>query len=308
MGKLKHSKFKNTGILFELLVRQIAADTLSDKTCYATQIIKRHFKKGSELTKELKLYQALTKENFDSQYKAQEFLNIILKERAKLNEGSLRREKYNLIKSIKESYMIDDFFKYRVSNYKELASAYKLFENTETDSPRDYIECKNTIFEAITQSDVQIVNEATDKEYTSQPKEVRMLAYKFLVDSFNSKYTTLSESQPKEVRMLAYKFLVDSFNSKYTTLSESQQNILRNYINNVDNSGKLRNFVIKEVKNLKSQFSKVEISDKVSQIKLNETINLMDNISKSKVINENQVLSLLRYHELLQELRRVSNV
>lgn len=281
MGKLKHSKFKNTGILFELLVRQIAADTLSDKTCYATQIIKRHFKKGSELTKELKLYQALTKENFDSQYKAQEFLNIILKERAKLNEGSLRREKYNLIKSIKESYMIDDFFKYRVSNYKELASAYKLFENTETDSPRDYIECKNTIFEAITQSDVQIVNEATDKEYTSQPKEVRMLAYKFLVDSFNS---------------------------KYTTLSESQQNILRNYINNVDNSGKLRNFVIKEVKNLKSQFSKVEISDKVSQIKLNETINLMDNISKSKVINENQVLSLLRYHELLQELRRVSNV
>ena len=281
MGKLKHSKFKNTGILFELLVRQIAADTLSDKTCYATQIIKRHFKKGSELTKELKLYQALTKENFDSQYKAQEFLNIILKERAKLNEGSLRREKYNLIKSIKESYMIDDFFKYRVSNYKELASAYKLFENTETDSPRDYIECKNTIFEAITQSDVQIVTETTDKEYTSQPKEVRMLAYKFLVDSFNS---------------------------KYTTLSESQKNILRNYINNVDNSGKLRNFVIKEVKNLKSQFSKVEISDKVSQIKLNETINLMDNISKSKVINENQVLSLLRYHELLQELRRVSNV
>jgi hypothetical protein len=281
MGKLKHSKFKNTGILFELLVRQIAADTLSDKTCYATQIIKRHFKKGSELTKELKLYQALTKENFDSQYKAQEFLNIILKERAKLNEGSLRREKYNLIKSIKESYMIDDFFKYRVSNYKELASAYKLFENTETDSPRDYIECKNTIFEAITQSDVQIVTETTDKEYTSQPKEVRMLAYKFLVDSFNS---------------------------KYTTLSESQKNILRNYINNVDNSGKLRTFVIKEVKNLKSQFSKVEISDKVSQIKLNETINLMDNISKSKVINENQVLSLLRYHELLQELRRVSNV
>lgn len=173
------------------------------------------------------------------------------------------------------------FFKYRVSNYKELASAYKLFENTETDSPRDYIECKNTIFEAITQSDVQIVTETTDKEYTSQPKEVRMLAYKFLVDSFNS---------------------------KYTTLSESQKNILRNYINNVDNSGKLRNFVIKEVKNLKSQFSKVEISDKVSQIKLNETINLMDNISKSKVINENQVLSLLRYHELLQELRRVSNV
>jgi len=281
MAKLKHSKFKNTGILFELLVRQIASDTLSDKTCYATQIIKRHFRKGSELTKELNLYQALTKENFDSQYKAQEFLNIILKERAKLNESSLRREKYNLIKSIKESYAIDDFFKYRVSNYKELASAYKLFEHSESDSPKDYVDCKTTIFEAITQKDVEIVTESENKEYTAQPKEVRMLAYKFLVDSFNSKYSNLSESQKK---------------------------VLRTYINNIDNSKKLRTFVLSEIKRLKSEFNKVKITDKVSKIKLTETINLIDNITTAKVINENQILSLLRYHELLQELRRVSNV
>lgn len=281
MAKLKHSKFKNTGILFELLVRQIASDTLSDKTCYATQIIKRHFRKGSELTKELNLYQALTKENFDSQYKAQEFLNIILKERAKLNESSLRREKYNLIKSIKESYAIDDFFKYRVSNYKELASAYKLFERSESDSPKDYVDCKTTIFEAITQKDVEIVTESENKEYTAQPKEVRMLAYKFLVDSFNSKYSNLSESQKK---------------------------VLRTYINNIDNSKKLRTFVLSEIKRLKSEFNKVKITDKVSKIKLTETINLIDNITTAKVINENQILSLLRYHELLQELRRVSNV
>ena len=281
MAKLKHSKFKNTGILFELLVRQIASDTLSDKTCYATQIIKRHFRKGSELTKELNLYQALTKENFDSQYKAQEFLNIILKERAKLNESSLRREKYNLIKSIKESYAIDDFFKYRVSNYKELASAYKLFEHSESDSPKDYVNCKTTIFESITQKDVEIVTESESKEYTTQPKEVRMLAYKFLVDSFNSKYSNLSESQKK---------------------------VLRTYINNIDNSKKLRTFVLSEIKRLKSEFNKVKITDKVSKIKLTETINLIDNITTAKVINENQILSLLRYHELLQELRRVSNV
>ena len=103
MAKLKHSKFKNTGILFELLVRQIASDTLSDKKCYATEIIKKHFRKGSQIARELELYQALTKENFDSEYKAQEFVNIILKERAKLNESTLKREKYNLIKSIKAS-------------------------------------------------------------------------------------------------------------------------------------------------------------------------------------------------------------
>ena len=277
MSKLKHSKFKNTGILFELLVRQIASDTLSDKTCYATQIIKRHFKKGSQLATELKLYQALTKENFDSQYKAQEFLNIVLKERAKLNESNLRREKYNLIKSIKDSYAIEDFFKYRVNNYKELASAYKLFEHTESTSPKEYVECKNTIFEAITTEKVVIKEEVSNKEYSKQPKEVRLLAYKFLVDSFNS---------------------------KYSSLSESQQLILKNYIENIDNSGKLRKFVVSEVAWLKRELKSIKLKDKVTQIKLNETINLIRELTKHKVVNENQILALLRYNQLLEELRR----
>lgn len=277
MSKLKHSKFKNTGILFELLVRQIASDTLSDNTCYATQIIKKHFRKGSQLATELKLYQALTKENFDSQYKAQEFLNIVLKERAKLNETNLKREKYNLIKSIKDSYVIEDFFKYRVNNYKELASAYKLFEHTESNSPKEYVDCKNTIFEAITTEKVVIKEQVTNKEYSNQPKEVRLLAYKFLVDSFNS---------------------------KYSSLSESQQLILKNYIENIDNSGKLRKFIVSEVARLKRELKSIKLKDKVTQIKLNETINLIRELTKHKVVNENQILALLRYNQLLEELRR----
>ena len=277
MSKLKHSKFKNTGILFELLVRQIASDTLSDKTCYATQIIKKHFKRGSQLATELKLYQALTKENFDSKYKAQEFLNIVLKERAKLNETNLKREKYNLIKSIKDSYVIEDFFKYRVNNYKELASAYKLFEHTESNSPKEYVDCKNTIFEAITTEKVVIKEQVTNKEYSNQPKEVRLLAYKFLVDSFNS---------------------------KYSSLSESQQLILKNYIENIDNSGKLRKFIVSEVARLKRELKSIKLKDKVTQIKLNETINLIRELTKHKVVNENQILALLRYNQLLEELRR----
>ena len=277
MSKLKHSKFKNTGILFELLVRQIASDTLSDNTCYATQIIKKHFRKGSQLATELKLYQALTKENFDSKYKAQEFLNIVLKERAKLNETNLKREKYNLIKSIKDSYVIEDFFKYRVNNYKELASAYKLFEHTESNSPKEYVDCKNTIFEAITTEKVVIKEQVANKEYSNQPKEVRLLAYKFLVDSFNS---------------------------KYSSLSESQQLILKNYIENIDNSGKLRKFIVSEVARLKRELKSIKLKDKVTQIKLNETINLIRELTKHKVVNENQILALLRYNQLLEELRR----
>ena len=128
MKKIKHSKYKNTGILFELLVRQIATDTLNNKDSMATSIIKNHFGKKSELVKELKLYQSSLKENFDSDYKASEFLNIVLKERLKLNNTNLNKQKYNLIRDIKKNYVLEDFFKYRVTNYKENASIYKLFE------------------------------------------------------------------------------------------------------------------------------------------------------------------------------------
>jgi hypothetical protein len=278
MGKLKHSKFKNTGILFELLVRQIAADTLGGKNSLALEIIKFHFKKGTELTKELNFYQTLQKETFDTQYKAQEFVNIILEQRRNLNESLLRRQKYNLIKSIKESYKIDDFFKYHVNNYKELASTYKLFEYKQENSPKEWVDCKNTIFESIITKKEQLIEEKINEEYTTQPKEIRLLAYKFLVDSFNE---------------------------KYSSLTLEQKNVLRTYINNIDNSEKLRKYVIFEVKKLKTAFGKIKVSDTVVSIKLNETINLMENIATSKIISETQVLSLLRYHELLEEVRKL---
>jgi hypothetical protein len=158
-----------------------------------------------------------------------------------------------------------------------MASAYKLFENVESTSPKEYVECKNTIFEAITTDKVVIKEEKVSEEYSKQPKEVRLLAYKFLVDSFNS---------------------------KYSGLSESQKLILKNYINNIDNSDTLRKFVVSEVAKLRRELKSIKISDKVTKIKLNETVNLISELTKHKVINENQILALLRYHQLLQELRR----
>ena len=276
MNKLRHSKFKNTGVLFELLVRQIASDTLNEKNSPALSIIKKHFKNGSELSKELKLYQYLVKENFDNSYKAQEFLNIVLSERKKLNEGVLKREKYNLIKTINERFTTNDFFKYRVSNYKSLASIYKLFENSEGVSPKEWVECKNVILESV----------------TKKPKAEREV---------NAEYV----NESKDVRLLAYKFLVDKFNEKYKGLTTEQKSVLRNYINNVDNSDNLKRFILRESEKLKKEFSKIKISDKVSAIKLKEVVNLIDGLSNSKIVSENQALGLLRYHQLLNELKGI---
>lgn len=277
MNKLKHSKYKNTGVLFELLVRQIASDTLNEKNSSALSIIKKHFKNGSELNKELKLYQFLVKETFDSDYKAGEFLNIILSERKKLNESLLKREKYNLIKAINERFNATDFFKYRVNNYKSLASIYKLFENTESVSPKEWVDCKTVILENVTKK-VKPLKEVTTDEYTKESKDVRLLAYKFLVDKFND---------------------------KYKVLTTEQKSVLRNYINNIDNSDNLKRFILRETNKLKNEFSKIKVSDKVYSIKLKEVIGLIDNLSNSKIVSETQALGLLRYYQLLNELKGI---
>jgi hypothetical protein len=280
MKKIKHSKYKNTGILFELLVRQIATDTLNNRDSIATQIIKEHFSKKTELVKELKLYQSVIKETFNSEYKASEFLNIILRERTKLNETTLNRQKYNLIKDIKTNYVLEDFFKYRVSNYKENASVYKLFEYSTDDNPKQYVECKSTLLEHLKTS-----SKNTDK----------------VSSIVNEEYS----KQPKEVRLLAWKMLVESFNNKYGTLSNKQRYILKEYINSVDNSEKLKTFVVKESKTLKKALNSIKISDKIVKIKVNEVIKLTSKLQSSKTITESQILSLLRYYELHGELKKV---
>ena len=280
MKNIKHSKYKNTGILFELLVRQIATDTLNNKDSKATAIIKEHFGKKTELAKELKLYQSAIKESFSSEYKAGEFLNIILKERSKLTETTLNKQKYNLIKDIKKNFVLEDFFKYRVSNYKENASIYKLFEYKNSDNPKQYVECKSTLMEHLTGK-----TQNSDK----------------IVTTINEDYS----KQPKEVRLLAWKMLVENFNTKYTNLSNKQRNILKEYIESVDNSEKLKSFVVRETTELQKSLKSIKITDKVTKIKINEVITLASKLKSSKVITESQVLSLLRYYELYDELKRL---
>ena len=280
MKKLKHSKYKNTGILFELLVRQIATDTLNNKDSKATGIIKEFFGKKTELATELKLYQSMIKESFTSEYKASEFVNIILKERLKLSESTLNRQKYNLIKEIKKNFILEDFFNYRVSNYKQNATVYKLFENTNSDNPVEYVECKSVLMEHLTGK-----VENTDK----------------ITTTINEEYT----KQPKEVRLLAWKMLVENFNNKYTNLSDKQRSILKEYINSADNSDKLKTFVIRECDLLKTNLKSVKITDQVTKIKVNEVMKLITKLKSAKVITETQILSLLRYNELYSELTKV---
>ena len=103
MKKSSHNKIKNTIILFELLTRQVASDTLKGvEKSPALTIIKNHFKSNSALGKELVMYQTLVNESYKSKAKATSLMSTVVGLRKKLTNESLKKEKYELIREIKD--------------------------------------------------------------------------------------------------------------------------------------------------------------------------------------------------------------
>jgi hypothetical protein len=128
MKKIKHSKIKNTGMLFELLARQITSDIISANESMAVKILRKFFNKNTELIKEYKLYNTLCNEKMKSETKANMLIEAVLKAKMGIDKKKLQQEKYELIHEIKNNFDIDLFFQTKVQNYKLLASIYKLFE------------------------------------------------------------------------------------------------------------------------------------------------------------------------------------
>jgi len=282
--KIKHSKFKNTGILFELLVRQIASDTVSNKDSAAIELVKKYFSK-SELAKEYKVYQALITPKNLSEAKAETFVNSTLEASLRLNKTALRKEKYNLIKEICKSYDLEEFFKAKISNYKQYAAAFNLIEahnSLEFTEPQQIIDNKITLLEHITRKEVnkESVKDRVMEEYGNMDKGTRILAYRMLLEKFNS---------------------------KYATLSDKQKGVLKEFINNISNTTKLREFVNSNFKTITEEITALipTITDKTTQIKLAEVITLLHPLDKSQSVKDENIISLLQYHQLIDEIKSV---
>ena len=279
---MKHNKIKNTGILFELLTRQITVDLMESNSSKAVNIVKKYFKNGTQLGKEYELYKILTETKYNTESRAETLIEAVMDNRKKLSSGSIKKEKYNLIKEIRESYNDKDVFNTKINNYKVLASIYNLFEHKEEVAPDKYVATKYTIVENI----------------TSQSKASKT----------NKTYDYLKK-QEKDLRILAYSTLVEKFNKKYSNLTKKQKTLIKEYINNISNTNKLREYVDSEVEvvkdTLKTQIKKVE--DKVTQIKLTEVVNQIDGLKKGKVVSDKQVVSMMRYYQLIGEIDNVAN-
>lgn len=285
MKKIKHSKFKNTGFLFELLTRQITLEILNNAPEEkAKKIVQEFFGGKTELAKELRLFNLLINEKYNSENKAEKYIDAIIETRTKLNETKLVREKYNLVKSIKENFELDTFLSSPVSNYKVLASVHKIFEAKVQDvtNVKEVFDAKLTLIEHI----------STTTPSLKQKEDKLMEDYK---------------KQEKDLRLLTYKILVETFNKKYTNLNIEQKDILREYINNVNNTSKFGEYYDSKLKVVVTELHKLysEVNDQITKIKLKETINVLKQQKIGKKVTDEQVSALMMSYELIKEIKNV---
>ena len=283
--KIKHSKYKNTGLLFELLVRQITADTLNGGESPSLNILKKSFAK-TELGKEYKLYETLFKTKNLSEGKAEITLNAVLDATRKLNRSALRREKYNLIKEIQQHYDTNEFFKHQVPNYKVYAAFYKLTEIYNSDK--------------LSETDQIINNKVTILECLTERPVSQKRVKQDLVEEF-AKYD-------KDLRVLTYKVMLEKFNGKYANLNKGQKEVLKEFMNSIDNTPRLKeiyNAKITEVKKLLKLQSKT-VKDDATRIKLLEVVTLFKEIDKDSRIGNDDLINLLQYYELTEELTKAN--
>ena len=284
--KIKHSKYKNTGILFELLVRQITADTLKGGDSPAIDVLKKYFVKTS-LGREYKLYESVLKSKVLSESTANITISTIVENSQKFNRTSLRKQKYNLINEIKEHYNLDVFFGAKIGNYKELAALYTLIEG--------YNSKENVDSQQLINNKITLLEHLTKKEISENQKDI-------VLDEFSS--------YDKDTRILTYKILLEKFNDKYDTLSVEQKEVLKEYINSVDSTPGLRDFYNNKVKELKEILNKESknIKDKATQIKITEVAKLLVEVDKSTKIDNDNLVDLLQYYELINEIKSVNGV
>ena len=284
MQKTKHNKIRNTGLLFEFLLRQVTSDVLNNTSkSVAVNIVKKRFSEHTELGKELALYNILINKKFSDDKKAEYFISEVISSRSNLNNSILKRERYNLIKEIQNKYNLQKFLSSKVNNYKTYASIYKLFEYS-TLSPDEK-----------TESFFNIVEHVTTKGSIKLSESITKLP------------------DDEDLRILTYKTLLERFNQKYTKLSKNQKNLLREYINNVSNTNSLKDTLREIVKGLKEDLKthSKNLQDKVVKIKMNEAIKSINKFcglsDKSNVVKDEYVIQAMRYLELLKELKKSGN-
>ena len=282
---IKHSKYKNTGILFELLTRQITSDILSGKKGpKAIPILEKYFNRNEELGKELVLYLSFFNGKKLTETKALDYINILADQRRKLDNRKLKLEKYNLVKEIKENYDLHKFLFNRVPSYKIYASIYKSFEcavqGYTYENVRELSSAKYTLVE-------YLCGETENKNIVIESEVVNTL-----------------REQEEDLRLLTYRLILEKFNKKYKKLNENQKNLLREFLNKGTDTSHILQLAKNEAKTLSNSIDKKieHVQNKVQRIKLTEIRNQLNNFESLKYIKNNHLTALMIGYELDSQL------
>ena len=280
--RIKHSKYRNTGLVFELLIKQIASDTLNNRDSAAVKVIKKHFTGKTALVREFKLYEFIVKNRQVAQSKAETILSTITEISRKIDQTLLKKQKYDLISDIKENYDLNEFFAIQTPDYKALASLYCLLEaqnNNNVVDPQLLVNYKSTLLEHLT----------TKKQNAEDVKDTLIEEY--------SKYD-------KDLKLLTFKILLEKFNDTYKDLLPQQKNILKEFITSVNSQTRLRNLVNEELSKISASVNNLvsKVKDDVVKIKLEEVVKSIKPLSNKERINDNHLVNLMQYYDLVNEL------
>lgn len=283
---VSHSKVKNTGVLFEMLVRQITSDTLDGRVnSPALNILKKYFHTNTELGKELQLYQAFVNAEKLNENRAVQFLDMVLSQRRRLDERALSKEKYELIKELKNTYDLEAMLSCKIPSYKLHASIYKTF-----------------LMEVRNNSDVIMnIQDVASARFTLIE---HLLGHGRVIEQKESALLEEFKNQTEDLRLLTYRILIDRFNEKYQDLNDKQKNLLREYINDVSSKNTLLTYIKQEVPILQQELRKKiqSIKDKVTQIKLTEVVSQLDTIGTKNVVRDNEITSLMIAYQISKEI------
>jgi uncharacterized coiled-coil DUF342 family protein len=116
------------------------------------------------------------------------------------------------------------------------------------------------------------------------------------------------QTYDKDLRILTYKVLLEKFNGKYASLNDNQKQVLKEFINSVDSTPKLKSFYNDKIQEIKNELTRMakKVTDKVVKIKLQEVNNILIPLGKTAPVGNDDLVNLLQYYALLEELTQAN--
>ena len=269
--KTRHNKKRNTAFLYETLVRELSKTMLTkqaDRQKVVATALREHFKKGTELSKELNVYRALLESDNLQRPIAEKLLSEAKRLHNTIDKKKLFNEQSTLIRFMNK-YISKDIYANFVPNYKNLATISQILNDDTSIKRRVLLEGEVVEY---------LCGVQTKSVETLQP--IDNITYKTFVQRFNEQYSGLLEEQ----RVLLNHFIL-SFSDNGLTL--------KTYLN--QEVGRLKE-VIKvglEQNEIKEDRDMLDASNKVLQI--------MNEFAK-KPIDESVVRTVLKVQDLAKEI------